>query len=183
MANTTFGVTALDAPVTFATSGVDASDGNSAVTAGWGIGSTFTADLLFEYGTMTTYMLSTDSATALAYAYSPNGPLDLGDGVYSGYFIGGAATIDNPAAHYASGSVNLIVEAFNGASYAASVGDGLWRGQSAVFSAVPATGLNTPTDLSFSGFTVTTVITPEPTTMALGILGGLSLLMLRRKQA
>jgi hypothetical protein len=56
------------------------------------------------------------------------------------------------------------------------------RGHSASFSTTLATGINSPTEVSFSPFTVSSV--PEPTTLALAGLGGLaSLVMMRRKKA
>ena len=180
-----FGATSLNAPVTFATSGVDASSGNGAVTAGWGVGSTFTADLLFQYGTMTTFALAT-SATPFAYNFSGNGPIGINDlSSYAGYFFGDAVTINNAAAPYSGGTISFIVEAYNGASYAASgTGTGIWRGQSSVFTGTAATGLSAPTSLAFSGFTVTTSAVPEPSTLALAGLGGFGMLMaMRRKKA
>ena len=55
------------------------------------------------------------------------------------------------------------------------------RGHSASFSDILATGLQTVPDATYGSFQVFSV--PEPTTLALAGLGGLSLLMLRRKQS
>jgi hypothetical protein len=59
------------------------------------------------------------------------------------------------------------------------------RGHSAEFSATLATGVNSPTTIAFTPFTVNAVgPIPEPTTLALAGLGGLaSLVMMRRKKA
>jgi PEP-CTERM motif len=62
-------------------------------------------------------------------------------------------------------------------SYAGSLN----RGHSAQFSATLATGLTLPDTANFAPFTVSLV--PEPTTLALAGLGGLGLLLFRRKQS
>lgn len=158
--NYNFGATALNAPVTFATDGMD---GSTAVTAGWGVGSTFQADLLYQYGTMASYALLTPSSPVLfAFGAAGDGPVDTST-TFAGYFFGNVLTVPG----YSGGSINLIVQAYNGSSYDASMGNGLWRGQSeAMTLASIATGTAQPTDLSFSPFTVTTVPVPEPTTIA-----------------
>jgi hypothetical protein len=78
-------------------------------------------------------------------------------------------------------TVTLEVVAYNGASYAAS---GI-RGHSAAFNMTTAVGTGFPQSvgdfMAAGGFTVTAI--PEPTTLALGALGGLALLAFRRKQA
>src|SRR5450755_1157677 len=89
-ANYNFGATSLNAPVTFAVSG---QEGGSAVTAGWGVGSTFTAQLLYEFGTMTSYaVLDQASAGAgsqypvqFAFGAAGNGPVSTT--TFAGYFL------------------------------------------------------------------------------------------------
>jgi hypothetical protein len=85
-------------------------------------------------------------------------------------------------------TVNLIVRVWDGAlyaNYAAAKAPGASgvTGQSAAFSyVIPATNTD-PTQqtmVNFRGFTVVPV--PEPSTIALGILGAGSLLFLRRKK-
>jgi hypothetical protein len=171
--NYNFGATSLDAPITF---GVSGTENGNAVTAGWGLGSTFSVNFLYEYGTMTSYVLGQSDATTFAFGAAPSGPVD-NSSTFAGYFFGNVGVVDDPTAHYAGGSVNIIIQAFNGSSYATST----WRAQSAVITTALATGTGTPTDLAFSGFTVVPV--PEPTTLALAGLGGLALLMFRRKQS
>jgi hypothetical protein len=185
--NYSFGADALNAPVTFATSGLD---GATAVTAGWGVGDTFQADLLYEFSGQTSYTLLTAAnandagsyPTSFAFGSSGDGPVDT-TSTYAGYFFGNGITIPG----YTSGAVSLIVEAYNGTSYASSVTTGgEWAGQSAAFS-VPSLATGTTPDGDFGAampaFTVAATPVPEPTTLALAGLGGAALLALRRKKA
>jgi len=136
-------------------------------------------------------------------------PITEAAGVYSGplnplWQIGSTASFhSNPAipdgylqgpnftlTSYVSGQVYFEIIAFNGASY----GAGSLAGHSASFHQGMATGATSPwpadgnpSALNGSGsgiigqFTVGPV--PEPTTLALGGLGGLALLLMRRKQS
>jgi hypothetical protein len=87
----------------------------------------------------------------------------------------------------AGGTATLVVQAYNGSSYDASLGAGLYRGRSAQFTVqglggTPPTGgpaLPSPDLSGLQSFFVTTV--PEPATIALGVLGAAALLLRRRK--
>jgi hypothetical protein len=87
----------------------------------------------------------------------------------------------------AGGTATLAVRAYNGASWDASVGAGLYRGQSGSFTVsglggTPPTGgpaLPSPDLSGLQAFSVTTV--PEPATIALGVLGAAALMLRRRK--
>jgi len=77
-------------------------------------------------------------------------------------------------------TITLIAVAYEGASYQPA----LYRGHSAAFSLITSdTTSPAPIQIStaFSVFSVVPV--PEPTTLALGGLGGLALLLMRRKKA
>ena len=186
--NYSFGADALNAPVTFATSGLD---GATPVTAGWGVGDTFQADIMYELSGQSSYTLLTAAnandpgsyPTSFAFGAAGDGPVDT-TSTYAGYFFGNGITIPG----YTSGSVSFIVEAYNGTSYASSAATiGQWSGQSAAFSVASlATGTTPDGDFgaAMSGFTVVLTPVPEPTTLALAGLGGLaSLMALRRKKA
>jgi len=185
--------TGVNAPVTFAASGtVGASE---SVTAGWGVGNEFTADLLYSVGNTGTYTLLTEvnagSSTVGPFGYpaeftygsAHSGPITgtgaPGSGASPGYFIGLGVKIPT---YVAGDTIAFIVEAYNGTSYADSVGAGLWRGQSApdVLSSI-ATG-TTPTGYltGLTAFTVSQV--PEPTTLAFAGMGLLSLLAIARRK-
>jgi len=181
--------TGVNAPVTFASGGKVGATGPT-VTAGMGVGSEFTAQLLYSIGNTGTYtLLSAVNAgspgpgpfgypTGFTYGSAASGPITGVNGSSPGYFIGIGAKI--PA--YTSGVIAFEVQAYNGSSYASSSGPGLWRGTSApdVLASI-ATG-TTPTGYltGLAGFTVSSV--PEPTTMALGGLGLAALMLFRRKQ-
>jgi len=101
-----------------------------------------------------------------------------GTGVNAGYFVPANNFVLTP---YTAGTTvyfEVITYLASAGSYGASVAD---RGHSASFNDTLATGLVLPVNASWSSFTVTPV--PEPTTLALGALGGLSLLLFRRKQS
>lgn len=186
----------IDAPITFASSGHVVLGGtgtvNEAVTAGWGVGSEFTADLLYSVGNTGTYTALTfanSGASAgqenqpfgypatFTFGATSSGPVDHTT-TYAGYFYGTGVKIPT----YTSGTIAFIVEAYNGSSYASSVGAGLWRGQSApdVLGSI-ATGTTPPGFLTgLQAFTVSSV--PEPTTIALAGLGLAALMAFRRKQ-
>ena len=98
-------------------------------------------------------------------------------GASLGYFQSGNVFALTP--YTAGTTVYFEVLAYQTAagSYAGSLN----RGHSAPFSATLATGLNLPDTANFTPFTVSEV--PEPATLALAGLGGLSLLLFRRKQS
>lgn len=181
----------ITAPVTFASSGHAVTGGNGPSVAGNGVGKEFTADLLYSVGNTGTYTALTfanSGATvsgafgypaAFAYGSGLDGALPgTPSGGSPGYFLGAGIKIPG----YTSGTIAFIVEAYNGSSYAASQGAGLWRGQSAAFVMSSIATGTTPTGYltGLGGFTVSSV--PEPATMALGGLGLASLLLFRRKQ-
>jgi len=183
----------LDAPVTFASSGHPVTGGAVSSTAGFGVGGEFTAALLYSVGNTGTYTLLTfanSGATASGpFGYptgftfagnTPDGPSGGRSGATPGYFVGAGVKIPT----YVSGSIAFEVEAYNGTSYANSVGAGLWRGVSApdVLASI-ATG-TTPTGYltGLTGFTVSTSAVPEPTTLAFAGMGMLSLLAIARRK-
>ncbi|HEY5297630.1 MAG TPA: PEP-CTERM sorting domain-containing protein [Verrucomicrobiae bacterium] len=180
--NYSFGADALNAPVTFASPGLD---GTSAVTPGEDVGSTFVADLLYSLNGGSTYTLLTQ-ANANQAAYPSVFGFSAADGDtgnYAGDFFGNGVTIPD----YSSGAITFIVEAYNGSSYANSTGVGFWRGQSSAFT-MPSIATGTQPVPDFVGyltpFSVSTLAVPEPTTLALAGLGGLaSLVAFRRKKA
>ena len=185
------GVAGVNAPVTFGSSGQPVNGGTVTV-AGYGLGSEFTADLLYSLSGGSYYTLLTQANSGISFegfggypvpfgwGSTADGPLtsppNVFSGSFAGYFIGDAVQI--PA--YTSGPITFIVEAYNGSSYAASVGAGMWRGQSAPFT-IPelATGIQPPgfmtTMQPFAFFSI-----PEPTTVALGGLGLAALMLFRR---
>jgi hypothetical protein len=163
----------------------------SAVTYGPGSGaktgqnvgnaSSFKADLLFSLDGGTTYTLASGSQTGF-WPGSADGGSPTTDG--AGVFFGPTVTIPG----YTSGPATFIVEAYNGASYAASAG--AYRGVSAPFtiSSLQTNPLQTPGDiLNASGTTVTgmqpfVVTIPEPSIFALAGLGAAGLMAFRRKK-
>lgn len=98
-----------------------------------------------------------------------------------GTWAGGARTLSQ-----ASGVVNLVVRCWDISaypSYAAAYAAGGVVGQSASFSYDIPTGNPAPSQLvmnNFQGFSISPI--PEPSTIALGVLGAGSLLFLRRKK-
>jgi len=149
-----------------------------------GSASGFKVDLLYSLDSGATYNLAAGSQTAI-FGPSVDGGTPTSDG--AGSFLGNTVTIPG----YTSGSVNFIVEAYQGSSYAATVAANQFAGQSAAFvipSLVTST-LQTPGDLlNLNGTTVQglqpfVVNVPEPTVFALAGLGAAGLLAFRRKKA
>jgi|ERR1700690_2077311 len=145
------------------------------------VGAGYSADLLWSLtpiteaageGALTAgWNVSGSGAPSL---YNVATPFLTGD--FAGYFVSGFNFELNP---YTPGTtVYFEVIAFQTA--AGSYANSMMRGHSASFSATLATGINLPPVVSFAPFIVGT---PEPTTPALAGLGGLSFLLLRRKQA
>jgi len=125
------------------------------------------------------------SATAPANINAMSLGANTGIAPAPGRFLGGTYTTPNTTAPGATAW--FAVEAWQNsfASYAAAVAGGGIYGQSSIFSlatggagspASPATALTAPG--GFTGFTMTV---PEPSTIALGLLGGAALLFRRRK--
>ena len=191
------GADGVNAPVTFGSSGQPVNGGTITV-AGYGVGSEFTADLLYSLDGGSSYTLLTVANSGVGaplegkfggypvpfgWGSTTDGPLtsppNVFSGSFAGYFLGDAVQI--PA--YTSGPITFIVEAYNGPSYAATVGAGMWRGQSAPFT-IPelATGIQPPgfmtTMQPFAFYSI-----PEPTTVALGGLGLAALMLFRRRLA
>jgi hypothetical protein len=161
--NTDFG--ALNAPVTFTPGGP-------------GVGSEFTAALLYSLDGGVTYtLLTAANAGAVGGTYpTPFFGTDGDAASGAGYFGSPAITIPG----YTSGAVSFIVQAYHGASFAAAD----LKGQSAPFS-VPSISSGSPAPPaspfpggSMQGF----AITPEPSIFALAGLGTAGLMAYRRKK-
>jgi len=170
-------------------SGVTYGAGSGAKTGQFvGAASGFKADLLYLLDNGVTYQSALNSQTPFYInggVQSQDGGSPTTDG--AGIFIGPTATIPG----YTSGNVSLIVEAYNGASYAASVSGGLFAGKSAPF---VISGLQTNPNLAAgnilnaTGTTVNglqpfVVTVPEPGIFALAGLGAAGLMAFRRKKA
>jgi hypothetical protein len=102
-------------------------------------------------------------------------PLDFGQGDLGGYIMGGTVTVDGV---FGASPYYLQLRAWD-------IADPASVGQSPVLSlslgGLTAGGTTLPApDLSALGNTVIPVV-PEPTTIALGLLGGAALLLFRRK--
>jgi len=142
----------VNAPVTFATSAAVGPAGN-AVTAGMAVGSEFTAALLYSLDGGTTFNLLTQAQSGNAgYPASFLGVDGTVGNNGAGYFVPANPIVAIPG--YTSGSIQFIVQAYHGASYAAAASD--WRGQSPVLTlASIATGTTQPGDLvGLQAFTV-----------------------------
>jgi len=166
-------------------SGVTYGAGSGAKTGQFvGANSGFKADLLFSLDGGATYNLASGSQTAF-FTGSADGGTPTTDG--AGSFLGGTVTIPG----YTSGTATFIVEAYNGASYAASVSGGLARGQSAPFSisglntnpALPSGDLLNLNGTTIQGLQAFVVTVPEPSVFALAGLGAAGLMAFRRKKA
>lgn len=148
-------------------------------TDGMTIGTPFTADLLYSLDGGATW---SDSGVTAGFLTPSGTPVASGGG-----FFGSTATQATIAA-YSSGAIDFMVQVYNGSSYATSS----VFGESGVIS---CSVLSTPSNKlavgSFFDSNATSPLTaftvaaiPEPTTMAFGAMGLLSLLaMARRKKA
>jgi hypothetical protein len=147
---------------------------------GLGVGPEISVELM--YGPTTDTAIS--QLTLLASSISPvgvnsivgPGPLTTAYGSYAGTGV------------FSAGNVTLGAygSTYKLALFAFSSGD-VYTGYSSMFTGANQASLFVgapplPVGLQEQSFVVLAVI-PEPTTMALGVLGGLSLLMLRRKQS
>jgi len=150
-------------------------------TLGTGISSAFTVGVYYGLGTVSVSADPTGIADP-----STLGAIVLGSGpgattpVLSnpGYF---SSTSSFNVGGSAGGTVTLEIVAYNGASYAAST----VRGHSTAFQiADVANTAPVPAYVgtSMPGFSVFAVSVPEPTTFALAGLGGLSLMLFRRRK-
>jgi len=140
----------------------------------------FKADLLFSLNGGITFNLAAGSQTAF-FAGSHDTGTPTTDG--AGTFIGPNVTIPG----YTSGSVQFIVEVYNGTSYAA--GNTTLRGLSGLFTinSLQTSTLIVPGDiLAISGTTPTGLqpfaLVPEPTVFALAGMGAAALMIVRRKK-
>jgi len=141
------------------------------------------------------YVLGTPAISDPPSSGIPNGALTLGTGgATSGATVAVYDTTGIPGQFFSSynyqvpggavgGPVTLELIAYDtaGGNYASA----LYRGHSAPFVVTMQAGLAIPPTAqvgpAFSTFGITQV--PEPTTLALGGLGGLALLLMRRKQS
>jgi hypothetical protein len=139
------------------------------------VGSEASVELGYKYGVQTSFTLIPSSVTAISGTLTA---VDNGTGgafsgsTITGWFIGPTVTI----AGYASGPVTFEILATAGANYAGSL---VWTEPATAI----ATGLSAPGQFTALPGDIVLNYVPEPTTLALGILGGLSLLAFRRKQA
>lgn len=155
---------------------------------GLAVGGQFTAELSWFNGvTANPLALTALPGTLTSFSFNSTGPAlnstpdgDTADG--AGWFIGPTATLIG----YVSGLATFQVTVFG------TEGANSYEGQSALFTMTPATG-TTPVpgfnqvqvgvgsiQYNPGSYSVTNV--PEPTTMVLGGLGGLALMLFRRKQ-
>jgi hypothetical protein len=147
--------TGLDAPVTI--------QGSSPAV---GLGTGYNAQLYLADATGN----ATTALTPITTFRAPGtGPAAIADQ----YVI--PVTVDVPG-HAPGETLSFILRAFNGATYDASTS----KGQSLPFSIAIGGGLNPPAPLTgLTGFTVNAV--PEPSVIALGVLGAAALALRRRK--
>jgi hypothetical protein len=144
--------------------------------AGLALGGSFAAELFWYNGVTDNPTLLSAIPSTITY-FSFNGPSanstpdgDTADG--AGWFIGPTATLTG----YTSGQVTLEVWVFNSS----------FSGVSPFFLMTPATGITpvpsfpTSGPDSYQNFAITLI--PEPGMLVFGALGGLGLLLFRRKQ-
>jgi len=142
-----------------------------------------------------TTILTDSSFTIGLYGGVPGGSLALlattalGSGTAPAYFNGGSVDVDGVSAQQ---KAHIQIKAYNGSSFESST----VRGESSIFSvntggkldmgspaALPGNffASNDPDfGTGFVGFQVMNVV-PEPSTVALGVIGGLGMLLRRRK--
>lgn len=123
----------------------------------------------------------TGTASGASIGTAPISFFSVADGA-PGFFDGGAATVGVAA----NTSVFVQVRAWNtaaGATYEAAAASPLGRiGSSAVLALTAGGGTVTPPNLNgLAKFSLVPTVVPEPTTIALGILGAGALLLRRRK--
>lgn len=177
---------AQTAPVTYVGASLGALQNGSLVgISSGGADPTFTASLLYSFG------------ANLGVTYTQYGTADFlgvnGDTIDNGAGLFGGALNSITIPGYSSGACDFIIQVYNGSDYASST----IRGQSTVITVNPlaTAGNGLPTGTMFSAenananpglvaFTVSPVVVPEPSTLALAGLGGFGMLMaLRRKKA
>jgi hypothetical protein len=151
------------------------------------LGANFYAELSWYNGvTANALSLQALPSTIVAFGFSPTtadgetGSIDPNGG--AGWFLGTPATLTG----YTAGLVTLEVTVFG------TEGGNSYAGQSALFTMTPATGTEpipgfnqlqvVANSIQYNPGSYSVVNVPEPTTMALGALGGLGLLLFRRKQ-
>jgi hypothetical protein len=157
---------------------------------GLAIGSAFTAELLWFNGVTANPASLTLAAGSLTPFATP-GCIDGDVANFAGLFIGGVVTLPG----YSSGLATFQVAVFG------TEGANSYAGESGLFTMTPATGASPPPGFNQVQVGVGSVQydagsydsganggqpirpIPEPTTMALAALGGLSLLLFRRKMA
>jgi len=104
-------------------------------------------------------------------------------GQSDGIWVGGNKTLTGVTA---GNSATLQVRAWDGAtgatSYAAALTAGLTTGKSSLFTYTVPVPPTSPGQFYMEGFQSFTMIIPEPTTIALGVLGAAGLLIARRRK-
>jgi hypothetical protein len=151
---------------------------------------TFTGELLYSLSSISDTASTASGALTAGWTVGPTGT--FGDTAVPGTVTGPDLFLPT---YVAGTTIWFEFAAFSGASYGASLVPGQYAGHSASFSQQMATGLTLPWVADgmpgaangngsglISGWNVFTPV-PEPTTMALAGLGGLALLLFRRKQA
>jgi hypothetical protein len=162
-------------------SGIITTYGNGSSSGG--IDSTFTGELLFSTTPIT------EAATTALTANAPLNPLwtvastamfNTPSTVAVGYLTGPNFVYEPSGAGSGGGTFYFEIAAFDGASY----GAGSYDGHSASFQATMATGTTFASADQIDAMAPFQVFTtvPEPTTLALGGLGALSLLAFRRRK-
>jgi len=156
-------------------------------TVGTGILAGFTVGMYFGAGALT--LPSDPSGFADPSILNPSFGLASGGGSTAPSYTSAfstpgqyAASADFQPGLGAGALISVVVVAYNGANYDAST----IRGHSAAFEITTSVGTAFPTytgDAAGVSGGFSPVPVPEPTTLALAGLGGLSLLLLRRKQS